>query len=376
MLRAYKYPIYPTESQKIKLAKTFGCVRFLWNKNVETYQNKGEYKSSTEYRSEFDFLKEVSAAAIQQKEIDFKEFKKQKFSKTRKNKLGAPKFKSRKNRQTFRLPNQKFKLIGNKLQLEKIGKIRIVMDRPTDGKFMSVTVSKDTCGDYLASILVETLIEELPKTKESVGIDVGLKSLITTSDGLQVDRLRDNQTKTKHTQRRLAKKKKGSCRREKLKHRLVKLRRKQARRRSWLLHNISKHLVERYDTIVVEDLNVSGMMKNHKLAGAISDASWSELVRMIDYKCQFYGKRMTKINPFFPSSKTCNQCGLIKEDLKLSDRVFKCECGFELDRDLNAALNILKAGGVAPANQTVMGRKTCEDLGLTQAIPSDLLRLL
>lgn len=192
MLRAYKYRIYPTESQKIKLAKTFGCVRFLWNKNVEIYQNKGEYKSSTKYRSEFDFLKDVSAAAIQQKEIDFKEFKKQKSSKTRKKKLGSPKFKSRRNRQSFRLPNQKFKLIGNKLQLEKIGKIRIVMDRPTDGKLMSVTVSKDTCGDYFASILVEAIVEKLPKTDRSVGIDVGLKALITTSDGLQVDSLRDN----------------------------------------------------------------------------------------------------------------------------------------------------------------------------------------
>lgn len=192
MLRAYKYRIYPTESQKIKLAKTFGCVRFLWNKNVEIYQNKGEYKSSTKYRSEFDFLKDVSAAAIQQKEIDFKEFKKQKSSKTRKKKLGSSKFKSRRNRQSFRLPNQKFKLIGNKLQLEKIGKIRIVMDRPTDGKLMSVTVSKDTCGDYFASILVEAIVEKLPKTDRSVGIDVGLKALITTSDGLQVDSLRDN----------------------------------------------------------------------------------------------------------------------------------------------------------------------------------------
>lgn len=115
---------------------------------------------------------------------------------------------------------------------------------------------------------------------------------------------------------------------------------------------------------------MSGMTKNHCLARAISNASWSKLVEMLDYKCRFYGKEMIKIDRFFPSSKTCNQCGLIKEDLKLSDRVFKCECGFEIDRDNNAALNILKAGGVAPANQTVMG------LGLTQAIPDDLLRLL
>jgi len=235
-----------------------------------------------------------------------------------------------------------------KLQLEKIGKIKIVIDRKFEGKLMSVTISKDSCGDFFASILVETVIQALPKTGRAVGIDVGLKSLITTSDG----------------------------RREKVRHQLAKSYRKTARRREWLLHNISKHLVESYDVISVEDLNISGMLKNHKLAKAISDASWSELIRQLEYKSMFYGKELVKINRWFPSSKTCNSCGLIKDDLELSDRIFNCECGYSNDRDLNAALNI-KAVGVTTAQQTAMGCKTyLGEQSLKQAIPNDLLRFL
>lgn len=376
MLRAYKCRIYPNNSQQIKLAKTFGCVRFLWNKNVEVFNQHGEFKSSTQYRKEYDFLQEVSASAIQQKEMDFKEFKAQKFSKTRKKKIGKPQFKNRRGKQSFRLPNQKFKLVGNKIQLEKIGKVSIVLDRVFNGKPMSVTVSKDTCGDYFASILFDEEIAPKHKTNNSVGIDVGLKQMIATSDGLQIDRLRDSQTKLKHIQRRLSRKKKGSRRFNEIKLRLAKLHRKQARRRDWLLHNISAHLVETYDVIAVEDLNIAGMMKNHKLAGAIADASWSKLIRQLEYKCKFYGKELVKINRFFPSSKTCNACGLIKDDLKLSDRTFNCECGYSNDRDLNAALNI-KAVGVTTAQQTVMGCKTyVSGQPLKQAIPIDLLRFL
>lgn len=376
MLRSYKYRIYPNKSQQASLARTFGCVRFLWNKNVEVFNSRGEFRTSTDYRREFDFLKEVSAAAIQQKEMDFKEYKVQKFFKGRKKKLGNPSFKSRRNKQSFRLPNQKFRVTGNKIQLEKIGRVSIVIDRIFTGKPMSVTVSKDTCGDYFASILVDEVIPHKTKTKCSVGIDVGLKQLITTSDGLQIDRLRDNQAKIKSIQKGLSRKVKGSRRSKELKLRLAKLHRKQARRREWLLHNISAHLVESYDVIAVEDLNVAGMMKNHKLAGAIADASWSELVRQIEYKCNLYGKELVKIGRFFPSSKTCNSCGVIKEDLKLGDRTFTCECGHIMDRDLNASLNI-KAVGVATAIQTVMGCKTyLKGQTLRQAIPSDLLSFL
>ena len=376
MLRAYKYRIYPNKAQQVKLAKTFGCVRFIWNKNVEIFNNRGEFKTSTEYRNEFEFLKEVSASAIQQKEMDFKEFKKQRFSKNRKKKIGNPKFKKKHNRQSFRLPNQKFKLFDNKIQVEKIGKIRVRIDRIPKGKFMSATISRDNCGDYFASILVDEIIIHKNKTNKSVGIDVGLKQLITTSDGLQINRLRDNQVKLKHIQKLLSRKKKNSNRFKKLKRRLAKIYRKETRRRNWLLHNISTYLTNNYDTIITEDLNISGMMKNHKLAGSIADASWCELIKQIDYKCNFYGKELIKVDRWFPSSKTCSRCGHIKNDLKLQDRIFRCDnCGIEIDRDLNASNNI-KAVGVTPAQQTAMGCKTCFNKKLKQAIPDDLLSFL
>lgn len=376
MLRAYKYRIYPNKTQKVLLNKTFGCVRFVWNKNVESFLNRTEFKSSTEYRKEFEFLKEVSAATIQQKEIDFKEFKNQRFSKTRKKKIGNPKFKSRRNRQSFRLPNQKFRIEGNKLKLEKIGLIKIKLDREFIGRTISVTISRDVVGDYYASVLVEEEQKSKPKTNKVVGIDLGIKALLTTSDGLQVKTFPDNQRKIKHIQRRLSRKTKGSNRFRRLKLRLAKLHRKETRRREWLLHNISYHLVDNYDLIVAEDLNVAGMMKNHCLAGSIGNASWSTLIKMIDYKSKFYGKEFVKINRWFPSSKTCNCCGQIKDNLKLSDRIYKCECGNISDRDLNATKNI-KAVGVTTANQSVMECKTyLNKTSLRQAIPNDLIKFL
>lgn len=374
MLKSYKYRIYPTTIQKIKLAKTFGCARFIWNKNVETFNNRSDFKSTTEYRKEYEFLKEVSAGAIQQKENDFKELKNQKFSKSRKKKIGNPKFKSKYDKQSFRLPNQKFYIKNNKIQIEKIGKVKIVIDREYIGRTMSVTVSKDKCGDYYASILVETEIEHKAKTGNSVGVDVGLKELIVTSDGLSMKNLPNNQTKIKHIQRHLSRKVKGSNRYYKIKYRFAKLNRKENRRKDWYLHNISSFLVNNYDVIVTEDLNVQGMMKNHKLAGSIGRASWTKLINQIQYKCDWYGKELIKINRFFPSSKTCNNCGTIKEDLTLKDRIFKCECGYVCDRDLNAAKNI-KAVGVTTAQQSAMECNT--PIGKpSKAIPNDLITYL
>jgi putative transposase len=241
---------------------------------------------------------------------------------------------------------------------------------------MSVTISKDKCGSYFASILSDDIILQSTKTTNAVGIDVGIKALITTSDGVQIKNLPNNQRTIKHIQRRLAKKKKGSLKYNKLKLRLAKLHRTIVRQRAWFLHNISKHLVDNYDLIVTEDLNVAGMLKNHKLAGAIQRASWGELFRQIEYKCRFYGKEFVKISKWFPSSKMCNNCGAIKEDLKLSDRIYNCDCGFSIDRDLNASRNI-KAVGVTTDIQSVMGCKTySKELSLKQAIPNDLISFI
>ena len=377
ILASYKYRLYPNKTQRALLSCCFGCARFIWNKNVEVFNVQGIFKSSTEYRNEFPFLQDVSAALLQQKEIDFRDFKKQFFSKKRKKRLGMPKFKKKQGRQSFRLPNQKFKVSGNRIRLEKIGWIRMVVDRPFCGQMQSVTVSRDTCGSYYASILVKEDKEQLNKTGCNVGLDLGLNFLITTSDGLQVRNLSDNQRKISYLQKRFSRKKKESNRRKKLELRIARLYRKQKRRRDWFLHNLSRYLVENYDFIVIEDLNVTGMLKNHKLARSISNASWSELIRQLEYKCLWYGKELHKIDRFYPSSKTCSSCGLVKENLTLADRVYKCcKCGLSLDRDLNASYNI-KAVGVNAAKQSVKACKTCfKGSSLKQAIPVDLISFL
>jgi putative transposase len=354
----------------VLLAKTFGCVRFVWNRYVETFNfydkdtNPTPYfQTSTEIRNEFDWMQEVSAAALQQKEADFKEYKNQKFNKTRKKQLGRPKFKKKFERQSFRLPNQKFYIKDDKIQLEKIGKVKIVLDRqiPDDVKYVNVTVSKNKANQYFASVLVEEMIQPKSKTGKDAGIDVGLTCFLKSSEGDDVDNpryFRENQAKLAHLQR-LQSRKRGSKKGEKksvrwlkLQARINRLHQLIANQRNHFLHCVSKRLVDNYDTIYSETLNVAGLLRNHKLAKSISDASWSTLFKYIGYKCMWYGKEHCQIGMFEPSTKTCSQCGKVNHAMTLKDRVFVCpHCGFTIDRDFNAAINI-KAFGVKNAIRT------------------------
>jgi putative transposase len=354
-LVAYKFRLYPNNIQQTSLNKTMGCVRYYWNNQVATFKtydketnSKPEFKTSTQLRNEIEWMREVSAAAIQQKEIDFKEYKNQLFSKTRKKKVGLPSFKKKSNRQSFRLPNQKFKVIENKLQLEKIGKIKMVMDSELPlGNLMSVTVSKNPSGQYFASILIEMEINYKQKTNKDVGIDLGIKTFSTQSDGVEIGNpkfLNKNQVKLRRLQQHLSRKEKGSKRRNKCRLKIAKLHQKITNQRDWFLHNYSSELINNYDRIFIEDLNVSGMIKNHCLAGAISDVSWSKFTSMLIYKAEWYGKDVVKVNRFYASSKTC-ECGVKNDDLKLSDREWVCKsCGRVNQRDLLASNNILKEG--------------------------------
>lgn len=354
-LIAYKYRLYPNKTQQTLLNKTMGCVRYYWNQQVaifKTYDKetnpKPEFKTSTELRNETEWMLEVSAAAIQQKEIDFKEYKKQLFNKSRKKKIGFPSFKKKNNRQSFRLPNQKFKIIGKKIQLEKIGKVKMIIDRELpQGKLMSVTISKNPSGQYFASILIETEIIHKVKTNKEVGIDLGIKTFSTQSDGVEINNpkfLNKNQIKLRRMQQHFSRKQKGSNRKNKCRLKIAKLHHKITNQRDWFLHNYSTSLINNYDTIFIEDLNVSGMLKNHCLAGAISDVSWSKFTSMLSYKAEWYGKDVVKVSRFFASSKTC-ECGVKNYNLKLSDREWVCEaCGLLNSRDLLAANNILKEG--------------------------------
>ena len=379
MNKSFKYRIYPTKSQKVLLNKTFGTVRYYWNQQVavfNTYNKETnpnpEYKTSTQMRNEIEWMKEVSASPLQQKERDFIEFKRQLFSKNRSKKLGFPKFKSKHDKQSYRLPNQKFQLIGNKIRLEKIGWIKLVLDReiPCNSKFLSVTVSKNKVGRYFVSVLVDCEISHKPKTSKEIGIDLGLKEFLVQSDNVFVANpkfFRDSQARLKRMQQHFSRKKKGSVRHKKCRIKVARIYNKITNQREWFLHNESTRIINDYDSIFIEDLNVSGMIKNHKLAKSIADASWSKFTSMLEYKAKWYGKEVVKIGRFEKSSKTCSNCGWINDSLTLKDRVFSCPvCGLEIDRDLNAGINI-KAFGVANAQRTQSDSKTSSEANHVEA---------
>lgn len=357
MNKAFKYRIYPNKSQQILFTKTFGCVRVIWNANVESFNSydkdanpKPKIITKSDLITDKPWLNEISAAAIQQKIRDFQETSKQFFSKTRKKRIGRPSFKKKSGIQSYRLPNQKFSLGDNKIRLEKIGWVKMRVDRaiPDESKILSCTISMNCCGQYFVSVLVETLILHKHKTGKMVGIDLGLKSFATLSGSTVIDNIkffREKQSEIVKIQRHLSRKKKGSNRYRKNKLRIARLHNKIANKRNYFLHSVTTYLADNYDVICIEDLNVSGMLSNHKLAKAISDTSFYQFRSMLEYKCNWYGKELVVIDRFYPSSKTCSKCGWKKEDLTLSDRVFKCEnCGMEIDRDLNAAINIKRVG--------------------------------
>lgn len=357
MNKAFKYRIYPNKSQKELLSKTFGCVRVIWNANVESFNSydrdsnpNPKIINKADLIADKPWFSEVSAAALQQKVRDFREATKQFFSKTRKKKINKPCFKKKSGNQSYRLPNQKFYIKGDRIRLEKIGLVKMIVDRniPNNSKILSCTVSKDCCNQYFVSITVDTVIQPKGRTGKSVGVDLGLKSFATLSDGMVIDNIRffrDKQSEITKIQRHLSRKTKGSNRYRRNKLKIARLHNKIANNRSYFLHNITTYLVENYDIICIEDLNVSGMLSNHKLAKAISDTSFYQFRSMLEYKCKWYGKELSIIDRFYPSSKTCSNCGWKKEDLVLSDRVFECgNCGIKIDRDLNAAINIKRIG--------------------------------
>jgi len=368
--RAYKYRIYPTKEQEVLLNKTFGCVRVLWNRSVATFNSydkdtnpSPKYQTSTQMRRELDWMQEVSAAAVQQKEKDFKTFRINYFNKSRKAKVGRCSFKHKNYNQSFRLPNQKFDLGKNTIRLEKIGRVKIIIDRRPlkDCKFMSATVSKDKVGKYFVSVLVQEEIKpKCVSSGKSVGIDLGLKHFLTLSTGDKVENprwFRESQAKLKKAQQNLNHKKKGSTRYNKCKLKVARIHSKIANQRKWFHHQVSIDLVRRFDFIGMENLNVAGMKKNRSLAKSVSDAGWSQFTSFIRYKADWNRKVVQYIDRFFPSSKLCGDCGAINNNLKLGDREWVCtSCGCVHDRDGNAsknieaeALRIFSAQGVACA---------------------------
>jgi len=350
MFRAYKYRISPTNSQKELIAKHIGSSRFVYNLALET--KNGAYlgskhnfspfdliKQLPELKKECEWLKEVNSQSLQQSiqnmDIAFKRFFKG---------AGFPKFKSKhKGSQSFSIP-QNVIVENNLLIIPKFKKkgIKIIIHREIKGTIKSATISRTPTGKYFVSILVDTY-QKMPvkvpiKEETTIGVDLGIKTFLVTSNGLEIENpknLRKAQAKLKYVQRKYSKNK-G----KRTKHRLALLHEKVVNKRKDFLHKTSTKLIRENQTIALENLAVNNMVKNHNLAQAITDVSWSMFVDMLKYKADWYGKNILRIGRWSPSSRTCS-CGVINKDLKLSDRTWTCKsCGVTHDRDILAANNI------------------------------------
>ena len=365
MLRAYKYRIYPTEEQKVLLAKTFGCCRFVynWALNLKIEVYKQEKKSignveltnrmRSELKTEHEWLGEVNSQALQSALRNLDTAYKNFFRDT--HAVGFPKFKSRKQKQSFQCPQHCSVDFGKgTISIPKAKDIPAVLHRRFKGTVKTVTISMTPSGRYFASVLVGTSMQEMkpsePKRDTTVGIDLGIKSLAVCSDGRTFDNPKNLQRsldRLKLLQKRLSRKQKGSANRNKARIRVARLQEHIANSRKDSLHKITHALTHdsQVRTICMEDLNVKGMQRNHHLAQAVGDASFGMFLTLLEYKCSWYGMNLIKIDRFAPSSKTCGKCGHMYKGLNLSERSWTCpECGTHHDRDFNAACNIKEFG--------------------------------
>jgi putative transposase len=358
--KAYKYRFSPTEEQIVILAKTFGCCRYVYNwalrERTNAYYQHGErlsYEGTAQrltqlkQQEDHQWLNEVSSVPLQQslRHLDrgFRNF----FE----GRAGYPVFKKKHGYQAATYMATAFKWDGKTLTLAKMEQpLQIVWSRslPDGSKPSSVTVSKDTAGRYFVSLLVEEDIQPLQVTPKMVGLDLGLKSIVITSDGHTSGNPKffaKDEKKLVRAQRKLSKKKKGSKNRAKARNKVAKIHARIADRGRDYQQKLSTAIIRENQVVCVESLQVKNMVQNHCLAKAISDVGWGEFVRQLEYKARWYGRTLVKIDKFYPSSKRCHDCGHILDSLSLDVRYWVCpECGVAHDRDLNAARNILAAG--------------------------------
>ena len=370
-LKAYKFRIYPTEEQEIFFAKTFGCVRKVYNlmlndrkKAYEEVKNdpskKMAFPTPAKYKKEFPFLKEVDSLALANAQLHLDKAYKNFF---RDKSVGFPRFKSKKNPvQSYTTNNQKgtVALIDSKfIKVPKLKSlVRIKLHRQPKGMIKSATISRHSSGKYYISLLCKEEISELPKTNSAIGIDLGITDFAILSDGQKIDNHKFTskmEKKLKREQRKLSRrallaKQKGinlfeAKNYQKQKRKVARLHEKVMNQRTDFLNKLSTEIIKNHDIICIEDLNVKGMLRNHKLARSISDVSWSSFVAKLQYKADWYGREIIKVNQWFPSSQICSECGHKDGKKPLDIREWTCPiCHTHHDRDINASINILIEG--------------------------------
>lgn len=371
--RAFKYRFYPSDQQASELSRTFGCVRLVYNRALEARtaawygeQRRMSYVQSsamlTEWKQDPDlaFLSEVSSVPLQQGLRHLQGA----FAAFWDKRARYPRFKSRKRgRQSAEYTRSGFRYRDGQITLAKMTEsldIRWSRPLPEGAEPTTVTVSRDPAGRWHVSILVETTVHDGPATDSAVGVDVGITSLVTLSTGEKIANPRHERRDRKRlalAQRRLSRKAKGSTNREKARRKVARVHARITDRRRDHLHKLSTRLVRENQTVVIEDLSVRNMVRNHSLARAISDAAWRDLRGMLEYKAQWYGRDLVVVDRWFPSSKVCSACGALQDAMPLTVREWTCRCGTRHDRDANAAINVRAAGlavlacgdGVRPA---------------------------
>jgi putative transposase len=357
--KAYSFRIMPNKEQEELINKNIGCGRFVFNyflakSKDDKYLSYSKFATQLpKLKKKYNWLKEVDSISLQQslKDLD------KAFKRFFKGLGGFPKFKSKKNnKQSYRTQyfkrfsgTESIEIKDNKIKLPKLGLVKFRKSREVTGEIQNVTIRKSKAHKYYISVCVQEEVEELPQTDKAIGIDLGLKDFLITSNGEVVSNpgtLSKYEKKIARLNKRLAKKEEGSNNWYKVKNKLARVHEKVANIRKNFLHKLSTKLIRENQTIVVESLKVKNMLKNFRLAKNISDVSWSKFVDYLSYKAEWYGRELIKIDTFFPSSQRCSECGYQNKEVKdLSVREWECpKCHSIHDRDINASKNILQQG--------------------------------